>query len=131
MENKRLSAGEMIENYFEANVIDVVFEEVTPAHQTIDSQLLSHQSKMGVRVQSVALPKNFKCGLKSEKETLDWLCKTVQNEFCASRILFLKYNSEGEREDWQNNKATNRRFLETKSLYKRGLYYNKLFQNIE
>lgn len=129
MENKKLSAGEMIENYFEAKSIDVVFEEVKPAHQSIDSQLLSHQSKMGIQVQSVAIPAGFNLGLKSEKEILDWLCKTVQNEFCASRILFLKYNSEGEREDWQNNKATNRRFLETKNLYKRGLYFNKLFQN--
>lgn len=131
MENKKLSAGEMIENYFEAKSIDVVFEEVKPVHQTIDSQLLSHQSKMGVQVQSVALPKNFQCGLKSEKETLDWLCKTVKSEYCASRILFLKYNVEGQREDWQNNKATNRRFLETKNLYKRGLYFNKLFQDID
>ena len=128
MENKKLSAGEMIENYFEANVIDVVFEEVKVTHPTIDSQLISHQSKMGIKVQSVAIPKNFKVGVKSEKETLNWLCKTIQNEFCASRILFLKYNAEGEREDWQNNKATNRRFLETKNLYKRGLYFNKLFQ---
>jgi hypothetical protein len=129
MESKKLSAGEMIENYFEANVIDVVFEEVNTIHPTVESQLISHQDKMGVKVQSVAMPPQFKVGIKSEKETLNWLCKTVQNEFCASRILFLKYNSEGEREDWQNNKATNRRFLETKNLYKKGLYYNKLFQN--
>ncbi len=129
MENKNLSAGEMIENYFEANVIDVAFEEIKPVHQTIEDQLLYHQSKMGVQVQSVAVPKDFNLGLKSEKESLNWLCNTVHNEFCASRILFLKYNSESEREDWQNNKATNRRFLETKTLYKRGLYFNKLFQN--
>ena len=129
MENKNLSAGEMIENYFEANVIDVAFEEIKPVHQTIEDQLLYHQSKMGVQVQSVAVPKDFNLGLKSEKESLNWLCNTVHNEFCASRILFLKYNSESEREDWQNNKATNRRFLETKNLYKRGLYFNKLFQN--
>lgn len=129
MENKKLSAGEMIENYFEANVIDVAFEEIKPVHQTIEDQLLYHQSKMGVQVQSVAVPKDFNLGLKSEKESLNWLCNVVHNEFCASRILFLKYNSESEREDWQNNKATNRRFLETKNLYKRGLYFNKLFQN--
>jgi len=127
MESKKLSAGEMIENYFEANVIDVVFEEVNTIHPTVESQLISHQEKMGVKVQSVAMPKNFNLGIKSEKETLDWLYNTVHNEFVASRILFLKYNSEGEREDWQNNKATNRRFLETKNLYKRGLYFNKLF----
>lgn len=129
MENKKLSAGEMIENYFEAKSIDVVFEEVKPVHQTIDSQLLSHQSKMGIKVQSVAIPKIFNAGLKSEKETMEWLCNIVKSEFCASRILFLKYNSESTREDWQNNKATNRRYLETKNLYKRGLYFNKLFQN--
>lgn len=124
MENKKLSE-------IQVESIDVVFEEVKTVHQTVDSQLISHQDKMGVKVQSVALPKNFNSGLKSEKQTLDWLCKTVQNEFCASRILFLKYNAEGEREDWQNNKATNRRYLETKNLYKKGLYYNKLFQNLE
>lgn len=129
MKNKKLSAGEMIEDYFEAKSIDVVFEEVKTVHQTIDSQLLSHQSKMGIQVQSVAIPKIFNAGLKSEKETMEWLCNIVKSEFCASRILFLKYNSEGEREDWQNNKATNRRYLETKNLYKRGLYFNKLFQN--
>lgn len=128
MENKKLSAGEMIENYFEANVIDVVFEEVNSIHQNMESQLLSHQIKMGIQVQSVAIPKGFNLGLKSEKENLNWLCHTIQNEFCASRILFLKYNSESVREDWQNNKATNRRYLETKNLYKRGLYYNKLLQ---
>lgn len=120
MENKKLSE-------IQVESIDVVFEEVNSLHQTIDSQLLSNQSKMGVQVQSVFVPKGFNFGLKSEKETLDWLCKTVQNEFYASRVLFLKYNPEGKREDWQNNKATNRRYLETKNLYKRGLYHNKLF----
>jgi hypothetical protein len=128
MENKKLSAGEMIENYFEANLVDVVFEEVKVIHPTIESQLLTHQDKMSVKVQSVAIPKNFKVGVKSERETIWWLCHLIKNEFCASRILFLKYNAESDRQDWQNNKATNRRFLETKNLYKRGLYFNKLFQ---
>jgi hypothetical protein len=128
MESKKLSAGEMIENYFEANIIDVVFEEINVAHPTVESQLLEHQDKMGVQVQSVAIPKNFNLGIKGEKEVLSWLANTVKNEFYSSRVLFLKYNSEGERENWQNNKATNRRFLETKNLYKKGLYFNKLFQ---
>lgn len=128
MESKKLSAGEMIENYFEANVIDVVFEEINVAHPTIESQLLAHQDKMGVQVQSVAIPKRYNLGIKGEKEVLSWLANTVKNEFYSSRVLFLKYNSEGERENWQNNKSTNRRFLETKNLYKKGLYFNKLFQ---
>jgi len=129
MESKKLSAGEMIENYFEAKCIDVVFEEVNPVHPTIEYQLLTHQDKMGVKVQSVAIPSEFKAGIKSEKETLDWLANTVQNEFYSSRVLFLKYNAESDRQDWQNNKATNRRFLETKKLYKRGLRFNKLFES--
>lgn len=129
MESKKLSEIQPIEEHFETNSIDVVFEEVRVVHPTIENQLLAHQDKMGIKVQSVVIPKNFKVGVKSERETISWLCHLIKNEFCASRILFLKYNAEGCREDWQNNKATNRRFLETKNLYKRGLYFNKLFQN--
>lgn len=128
MKNKHLSSIPPIEEHIETSYIDVVFEEVNPTHQTVEFQLLSHQSKMGVRVQSVAVPNGFNLGIKGEKDVLKWLSNTIQNEFYSSRVLFLKYNAEGEREDWQNNKATNRRFLETKNLYKRGLYFNKLFQ---
>lgn len=129
MESKKLSEIQPIEEHFETNFIDVVFEEIKVAHPTIEYQLLTHQDKMGIQVQSVAIPNGFDLGIKGEKDVLDWLANKVQNEFYSSRVLFLKYNAEGIREDWQNNKATNRRFLETKNLYKRGLYFNKLFQN--
>lgn len=131
MESKRLSEIQPIEEHFETSHIDVVFEQVNLPHPTIECQLLTHQEKMGVKVQSVAIPNGFDLGIKGEKETLNWLGNIIHNQFYSSRVLFLKYNAEGVREDWQNNKATNRRFMETKNLYKRGLYFNKLFQENE
>lgn len=82
----------------------------------------------GIRVQSVCAPASIGSEIKDEKTYLKWLSNTVHNEFYSSRVLFLKYNPEGSREDWQNNKATNRRYIETTTLYKKGLYFNKLFQ---
>lgn len=95
---------------------------------TVEESLLKLTQSRGIKVKSVCLPLKFKAGVISEKKCLDWLSNTVHNEFYSSRVLFLKYNPEGAREDWQNNKATNRRYVETTALYRKGLYFNKLFQ---
>jgi hypothetical protein len=96
---------------------------------TIEQSLIKLNAEKGIKVQSVCIPAEFSPEIISEKSFLFWLSNTIHNEFYSSRVLFLKYNAEGNREDWQNNKATNRRYMETKTLYKKGLYFNKLFQN--
>jgi hypothetical protein len=125
MKNKK-SLPEKINNQnFQANDIDVVFDVVNPVNDVVKNHLMELQNKMGIKIQSVYLPKNFKLGLKDKERFNDWLSIKIQNEFSAHSVLFNKNNIVGQIEDWQKNKFKNKRFLETKNLYARDSIFNK------
>jgi hypothetical protein len=95
-----------------------LMNELTP-----EEKLINHQIGLGIRVQSVALPKGYKIfKLKSEAEVMDWLENKVHNVNTAFHKINSKYTGDTERVNWNNNKMQNQRFLETKNLFKRGLY---------
>jgi hypothetical protein len=95
-----------------------LMNELTP-----EEKLINHQIGLGIRVQSVGLPKGYKIfKLKSEAEVMDWLENKVHNVNTAFHKINSKYTGDTERVNWNNNKMQNQRFLETKNLFKRGLY---------
>jgi hypothetical protein len=76
-------------------------------------------------VQSVAIPKGYKIfKLKSEAQVMDWLENKVHNVNTAFHKINSKYTGDTERVNWNNNKSQNKRFLETKKLFEKGLYYH-------
>jgi hypothetical protein len=66
------------------------FKSPTPV--TPEKELLNHQSSLGIKVQSVLLPKEHQLfAIKSEVEVLDWLQNKVKSVHTANYILRLKY----------------------------------------
>jgi hypothetical protein len=92
---------------------------------TPEEKLLKEQAILGIEVQSVSIPKGYKIfKLKSEAQLIDWLENKVHNVNTAFHKINSKYNGDTERTNWNYNKSQNKRFLETKNLYKKGLYYH-------
>jgi hypothetical protein len=99
------------------------FIKLTPNPFTPEAELLNHQSSLGINVQSVALPTGFKVfGIKTEAKEIDWLQNKIHNVNTAFHKINSKYSGDTERINWNNNKMQNQRFLETKNLFKKGLY---------
>jgi len=97
-----------------------LMNELTP-----EEKLIKQQSILGIEVQSVAIPKGYKIfKLKSEAQVMDWLENKVHNVNIAFHKINSKYIGDTERVNWNNNKMQNQRFLETKNLFKKGLYYH-------
>ena len=87
------------------------------------TELLNNKSELSIKVQSVALPtKNYSIAPKTEAQVMDWLENKVHNVNTAFHKINSKYIGDTERTNWNNNKSQNKRFLETKNLFKRGLY---------
>ena len=113
MENKNY------ERAINDNLMNIVFEKSTNTHITPEEQLLKHQRSFGIKVQSVALPKEHELfTLKTEGQVMNWLKNKVHNVHTAYYNETSKYDGESERLHWSNNKMLNQRFLETKNLYK-------------
>jgi hypothetical protein len=90
-----------------------------------ESELLNNQSSLGIQVQSVALPtKNYSIAPKTEAQVIKWLENKVHNVNTAFYKINSKYTGDNERVNWNNNKMQNKRFLEIKNLFKKGLYYH-------
>jgi len=99
------------------------FIKLTETQLTPEEKLIKQQSILGIDVQSVAIPKGHKIfKLKSEAQVMDWLENKVHNVNTAFHKINSKYTGDTERVNWNNNKMQNQRFLETKNLFKRGLY---------
>jgi hypothetical protein len=99
------------------------FKSETPVSP--EEQMLKIKDSFGVKVQSVALPNKFKLfGSKTESEVMDWLENKVHNVNTAFHKINSKYTGDTERTNWNNNKSQNKRFLETKRLFEKGLYYH-------
>jgi hypothetical protein len=99
------------------------FIKLTPNQFTPEEELINHQRCLGIQVQSVALPKEHQLfTLKTEQQVMNWLQNKVHNVNTAFHKINSKYTGDTERVNWNNNKMQNQRFLETKNLFKRGLY---------
>jgi len=99
------------------------FIKLTSKSFSPEAELLDYQSRLGIRVQSVALPnKRQLYTLKTEPKIMNWLQNKIHNINTAFHKINSKYTGDTERVNWNNNKMQNQRFLETKNLYKRGLY---------
>jgi hypothetical protein len=114
------------QNYTRAindNLMDIVFEKPVETEKTPEQQLLLHQNNLGIKVQSVALPRKHELfTIKTEAQVMNWLENKVHNVNTAFYKINSKYTGDTERVNWNNNKMQNQRFLETKNLFKRGLY---------
>ena len=99
------------------------FIKLTPNAFTPEAELLNHQSSLGIRVQSVALPKEHQLfTLKTEPQVMNWLQNKIHNVNTAFHKINSKYTGDTDRVNWNNNKMQNERFLATKNLFKKGLY---------
>ena len=97
------------------------FKSETPVSKK--TELLNNKSELGIKVQSVALPtKTYSIAPKTEAEVMNWLKNKVHNVNTAFYKINSKYTGDTERVNWNNNKMQNQRFLETKNLFKKGLY---------
>jgi hypothetical protein len=99
------------------------FIKLTQNQLTPENEILNHKSTLGIRVQSVALPREHELfTIKTEQQVMNWLENKVHNVNTAFHKINSKYTGDTERVNWNNNKMQNQRFLETKNLFKRGLY---------
>jgi hypothetical protein len=114
--------------------MDIIFEKredldknfSTPSQEfkseiqfTPEEKLIKQQSNFGIRVQSVALPNKHQLfALKTEPQVMNWLQNKIHNVNTAFHKINSKYTGDTDRVNWNNNKTQNKRFLETKNLYK-------------
>ena len=102
------------------NLMDIIFEKSHENHLTPEEQLLKHQRSFGLKVQSVALPREHELfTLKTESQVLNWMQNKIHNVHTAYCKIHNKFDIISERVHWRNNKMQNERYLETKNLYKR------------
>ena len=100
-------------------LMDIIFVKSTENPFTPEEELIKHKSGFGIRVQSVALPIEHQLfTLKTEPQVMNWLQNKIQNVNTAFHKINSKYDGDTERVNWNNNKMQNKRFLETKNLYK-------------
>ena len=99
------------------------FIKLTPNPFTPEEELINLQSSLGIRVQSVALPKGHQFFIsKTEPQVMNWLQNKIHNVNTAFHKINSKYTGDTDRVNWNNNKMQNERFLATKNLFKKGLY---------
>ena len=111
---KKEDKNEIFQRELAEHPTNVIFEKRVDIPTTPEEQLLKHQISFGIRVQSVALPKQHEIfTLKTEEEVMDWLQNKVQNVNTAFHKINSKYTGDTERVNWNNNKMQNQRFLET------------------
>ena len=100
------------------NLMNIIFEKQVDTATTPEEQLLKHQRTFGLKVQSVALPKEHELfTLKTEGQVLNWMENKIQNVHTAYHKIHSKFDVEDESVHWSNNKMQNQRFLEVKKLY--------------
>ena len=79
------------------HVVNIVFdkknEEISPSESSLLAQdlLCKHQKILGIKVQSVVLPPDYKPAPKTEEELMDWLRSKVYNNFSCAYSIALKY----------------------------------------
>jgi hypothetical protein len=101
------------------NLMNILFEKSPENHLTPEEQLLKHQRSFGLKVQSVALPREHELfTLKTESQVLNWMQNKIHNVHTAYHKIHNKFDVIDERVHWRNNKMQNERFLEIKKLYK-------------
>ena len=101
------------------NLMNILFEKSPENHLTPEEQLLKHQRSFGLKVQSVALPREHELfTLKKESQILNWMQNKIHNVHTAYHKIHNKFDVINERVHWRNNKMQNERFLEIKKLYK-------------
>ena len=101
------------------NLMNILFEKSPENHLTPEEQLLKHQRSFGLKVQSVALPREHELfTLKKESQILNWMQNKIHNVHTAYHKIHNKFDVENEMVHWSNNKMQNERFLEIKKLYK-------------
>ena len=89
---KKETAQQIFKRKVNDNLMDVIFVKPTESVITPEKELLNHQSSLGIKVQSVSLPKEHQLfAIKSESEVLDWLRNKVKSIHTANYILTLKY----------------------------------------
>ena len=89
---KKETAQQIFNRKVNDNLMDVIFVKPQEVAITPKKQLLNHQSSLGIKVQSVSLPKEHQLfAIKSEVEVLDWLQNKVKSVHTANYILRLKY----------------------------------------
>jgi len=102
------------------NLMNIIFEKSPENHPTPEEQLLKHQRSFGLKVQSVALPKEHQLfTLKTESQVLNWMQNKIHNVHTAYHKIHNKFDVIDERVHWRNNKMQNERYLETKNLYEK------------
>ena len=100
------------------NLMNIIFEKSPENHSTPEEQLLKHQKSFGLKVQSVALPKEHELfTLKTEGQVMNWMENKINNVHTAYHRIESKFDAEYEKVHWSNNKMQNERFLQTQKLY--------------
>jgi hypothetical protein len=111
--------NEIFQRAVSEHLMDVIFEKPVDIKITSEEQLLKYQKSIGIRVQSVALPKKHKLFvLKTEGQVINWMQNKINNIYTAYHTIESKFDADYERVHWSNNKMQNQRYLETKKLYK-------------
>ena len=95
------------------------FIKLTKNQFTPEVEIINHKSRLGIKIQSVALPSERQLYvIKRESQVMDWLQNKIHNVNTAFYKINSKYTGDTERVNWNNNKMQNQRFKETKNLYK-------------
>ena len=116
---KKEDKNEIFQREVAEHLMNVIFEKPVYTANTPEEQLLKHKRSFGLKVQSVALPKEHELfTLKKESQVLNWMENKIQNVHTAYHKIHNKFDVEDYRIHWSNNKMQNQRFLETKNLYK-------------
>lgn len=78
------------------HIANIVFEKKENVSETkiftLEEQMVNYSKEvLGIKVMSVALPKNFSPEPKSETELLDWLQNKINNTHTFTYRIALKY----------------------------------------
>jgi hypothetical protein len=116
---KKENTNEKFTRAINDNLMNIIFEKPIDTANTPEEQLLKHKRSFGLKVQSVALPKEHELfTLKTEGQVMNWMENKIHNVHTAYHKIHNKFDVENEMVHWSNNKMQNERFLETKNLYK-------------
>ena len=116
---KKENTNEIFQREVTEHLMNVIFEKPVYTANTPEEQLLKHKRSFGLKVQSVALPKEHELfTLKSENKVINWMQNKIYNIHTAFYKINSKYDNFEDKKHWRNNKIQNQRFLETKNMYK-------------
>ena len=114
-----MSEMEKITISINKRLLNMVFEKVEKPllEKESASGLIQMRISEGIKVKSVfALNENRKA---NEEDVLSWMRNKIQNVHLASYEKWLCYKEEtDQRQNWTNCPIQNKRYIETKSLYK-------------